>query len=1072
MKQLFTRFVSMTGKYKKSLKTICLMAFLSLYALQGFSQNLVTVSGTVADENNQPIPGVSIKIKGSNKGTMSETNGSFKIDAPKNSSLLLSYLGYSPEEINVGEINKSVNVKLKPINSQLDQVVIIGYGEVKKKDLTGAISSLSASDIKNTPQAGIDQMLQGRVAGVSVTQNSGAPGGGISVKIRGISTFGSTEPLYVIDGVPIYGSDSKDAISAAGDGETNMSAVNFLNPEDILSVDILKDASATAIYGSRGSNGVVIITTKKGKAGDSKINVDSYKGVQTIASNIDLMNLKQYAVYKNDIADFTGTERSPLYANVDLLGTGTDWQKEIFQSADMENYQMALSGGKDGLTYYISGNYFNQQGIVTGSGFKRKSIRANVESQIKPWLKLGLNATFGNTNQAITLTNNANNSYANVIAMTIQQAPDVPVRNVDGTFGGPSDIDGLGAMSGANPVAQASTWKTNLDRNKLQSNVYLQAKFLKDFTFKTSFGSDLNWNTSDFFMPTFTWGRVINSLNTYRVQNQKATNWSWSSVLTYQKRLGNAHDFTAMLGHEANENRWNQITSGRSKFASNELYSLNLGDPATATATQGLGRSAMESFFGRFIYNYKGRYGLTATLRRDQSSNFAPSYILSGMQAGYFPSFAGSWTITNEEFMKNKTKIFNSLKLRAGYGEIGNQNIPQYTWGQALTSIFVNSTAFGTGLGQYISNFPNKEVTWEHQTQWNAGLDISLINHFDITIDLYNKISRDFLFSSTFPSITGSGIPNSGTLGIRSPFVNSGKMQNKGIDVSLGYHTAANKPFTWKSTLVFSHYRNTVKELNSQTSDITQTLSVNGNPPITKTLVGSAVGQFYGYKAIGVYKTAADLATYPRRSGNAIDPKSGTYLGDIIFQDTNKDGIINGDDRVVIGDPNPDFTFGFTNNFTYKNFDLGIFVNGSYGNDIFNYTRVWGEGMTATSGNQMLSVNNRWTPVNFDTEMPRYANGDPNENAAISSRFIEDGSYLRIQNVSLGYNFNNLLLKKFKGISNLRLYASVQNAYTFTKYSGFDPEVGAINGNAFLNGIDLGRYPISRTYTIGLNIGL
>ncbi len=1067
MKQIFTRFVSIAKWQKKATKPLVVIAFLIISSLQGFSQSNIAITGTVLDENRQPLPGVSVRIKGATKGTITENDGSFKIEAPQKSTLVFSYLGYGTQELQVSEGNKTLRVQLQSTNNQLNQVVVIGYGEVKKRDLTGAISSLSANDIKNTPQAGIDQMLQGRVAGVSVTQNSGAPGGGISVKIRGISTFGSTEPLYVIDGVPIYGSDNKDAISAAGDGETSMSAVNFLNPEDILSVDVLKDASATAIYGSRGSNGVVIITTKKGKAGDSKVNFDSYKGVQTISSYIDLMNLKQYAVYKNDIADFTGMERSPLYANIDLLGTGTNWQKEIFQSADIENYQLSLSGGKEGLTYYISGNFFNQQGIVIGSGFKRKSLRANIESQIKPWLKLGLNATFGGTNQDITLTNNANNSYSNVIAMTIQQAPDVPVRNVDGTFGGPSDIDGLGAMSGANPVAQASTWKTNLDRNRLQSNVFLQTKFLRNFTFKTDFGSDLNWNTSDFFMPTFTWGRVINSLNTYRVQNQKTTNWSWRNVLTYQRKFADAHDITAMLGHEANENRWNQITSGRSKFASNELYSLNLGDPATATTTQGLGRSAMESFFGRLIYNYKGRYGLTATLRRDQSSNFAP-----GKQVGYFPSVSGSWTVSNESFMKNQTNTFNSIKLRGGYGELGNQNVAGYSWGSALSSIFVNASAFGTGLGQYISNFGNPDLTWEHQKQWNIGLDVSLLNRFDITVDLYNKTSDRFLFRATYPSITGSGIPNSGTLGMNPPYVNSGKMQNKGIDVSLGYHTDAKKPFTWKSSLVLSHYKNTVKELNSQTSDITQTLSVNGNPPITKTLVGSAVGQFYGYKAIGIFRTAADLATYARRAGNTIDPKSGTYLGDIIFQDTNKDGVINGDDRVVIGDPNPDFTFGFTNNFTYKNFDLGIFINGSYGNDIFNYTRVWGEGMTATSGNQMLSVNNRWTPVNFNSEIPRYANGDPNENAAISSRYIEDGSYLRIQNISLGYNFTNLVLKKFKGISNLRLYASVQNAYTFTKYSGFDPEVGSVNGNVFLNGIDLGRYPVSRTYTIGLNIGL
>jgi TonB-linked SusC/RagA family outer membrane protein len=945
----------------------------------------------------------------------------------------------------------------------LDDVVVIGYGTQKRKDVNGSIVSIKADDIKNIPQTGIDQMLQGKASGVTVTQNSGAPGGGVSVKIRGISTFGGTEPLYVIDGVPLNGNRNSDAVSFVGDGETNMSALSFLNPSDILSVDILKDASATSIYGNQGANGVIIITTKKGKAGDGKITFDGYYGVSSISKYLDLLDLKDYAAYKNSIADFTGTERQPQFNNVDLLGKGTDWQRAIFNSAAIQNYQLALSGGKLGSTYYISGNYYDQQGTIIGSGLKRKTIRINLDNQVKPWLKLGVNGSYSSTAQTITLTNNSNNNYGNVIAMAIQQSPDVPVYNIDGTFGGPSDITGLGAVSGGNPVAQAKTWHTLLTKNKLQSNLYVQTTFLKDFTFRSDFGSDLNWNNSDAFLPTFTWGRSINGLNSYKVQTNKTTYWNWRNVLTWQKRWL-LHDLTVMLGQESQKYEMNAITSSRSKFASNDLYSLSLGDPATASSSQNLDQSTQESYFSRIIYTFDNRYSFTANIRRDRTSKFAP-----GNQVGWFPGISASWTISNEEFFKSFTNI-NHLKIRAGYGELGNQNVATYVYGAALNSVFINATAFGSGLGQYIANFENPHVKWEHQAQTNLGIDLGIARRFDITVDLYNKISDNFLFAATYPAFTGTGIPNSGTVGMSAPVVNFGKMQNRGYDISVAYHSGKSARLEWKSSLVFSHYRNTVKELNSQTSNIIQTLSVNGNPPITKTLVGQPVGLFYGYEKVGLFQTIDQLYSAPIRAGIERNPKNGAYLGDIQFRDQDKSGAIDGDDRVIIGNPNPKFTFGFTNSFTYGNFDASIFLTGTYGNDIFNYTRVWGEAMTATSGGQMASVKDRWTFENRNTSMPRYANGDPNDNAGISNRFVENGSYLRIQNISLGYNFTPLLQRKVKVISRVRGYVSVQNLYTFTSYSGYDPEVGPVNGNVFLNGIDLGRYPVPRTITGGINV--
>jgi TonB-dependent starch-binding outer membrane protein SusC len=1021
------------------------------------------LTGKIVTEEGVPVVSASIQVKGTSRGTTTNKDGIFELNTTdEDKILIISAVGYVKQEIVIGkEIRFLIILKAQVIN--LEDVVVIGYGTQKRKDVNSSIVSIKAEDLKNLPQTGIDQMLQGKASGVTVTQNSGAPGGGVSVKIRGISTFGGTEPLYVIDGVPLEANNNKDAISFVGDGESNMSALSFLNPNDILSVDILKDASATSIYGNRGANGVIIITTKKGKAGDGKIAFDGYYGVANISKYLDLMDLKGYAAYKNSIADFTGTERQPQFANIDLLGKGTDWQRAIFKSAAIQNYQLALSGGKAGTTYYISGNYFNQEGTIIGSGLKRKTIRINLDNQVKPWLKLGINGSYSSTGQTITLTNNSNNNYGNVIAMAIQQSPDVPVTNVDGTYGGPSDITGLGAMSGGNPVAQATTWHTLLTKNKLQSNLYAQTTFLKDFTFRSDFGSDLNWNNSDAWMPTFAWGRSINNLNSYKVQTNKTTFWNWRNVLTWQRRI-KQHDLTIMAGQESQKYESNSITSSRSKFVSNDLYSLNLGDPSTASSTQSLGQSTQESYFSRIIYSFDNRYSFTANIRRDRTSKFAP-----GKQVGWFPGISASWTVSNEDFFKSITSI-NHLKIRAGYGGIGNQNVPVYVYGSALSPVFINSSAFGNGLGQYISNYANPDVTWENQRQANLGIDVGIAQRFDVTVDLYNKLSDKFLFSATYPAFTGIGIPNSGTVGMAAPYVNYGKMQNKGYDISVVYHSGKQAKVDWKSTLIFSHYQNTVKELNSQTSSIIQTLSVNGNPPVTKTVVGQPVGLFYGYQTVGLFQTIDQLNGAAIRAGNDRNAKNGTYLGDIQFRDQDKSGAIDGDDRVIIGNPNPTFTFGFTNNFSYANFDLSLFLTGTYGNDIFNYTRVWGEAMSATAGNQMATVKDRWTYENNNTSMPRYANGDPNENTGVSNRFIEDGSYLRIQNITLGYNFTPLVNRRLKAISRIRGYVSIQNLHTFTHYSGYDPEVGPVNGNVFLNGIDLGRYPVPRTITGGINV--
>jgi len=1015
------------------------------------------ITGRITADDGTPVDGATVQVKGRARATATDKDGHFEITvAETDKVLVITAMGYEKKELAI-DAGDGFTVKLIRIATNLDDVVVIGYGEQKRKDVTGAIGSIRAEDIKNIPQTGIDQMLQGRIAGVSVAMNSGEPGGGVSVRIRGVTTLQSNnEPLYVIDGVPVDGNSNNDILTLAGDGENKMSALSGLNPSDILSVDILKDASAAAIYGNRAANGVVLITTKKGKSGEGKIAFNTYQGVQKVYKRLDLLDLKGYATYKNSIADYMGSARQPEFADLGVLGTGTDWQKEIFTAALQQNYDLSLSGGKPGGTYYISGNYYKQEGTIIGSGFNRKSVRLNMDNQVKSWFKIGANATYSSTDQQVTLAN----TVSGIVAMVIQQSPDVPVYQADGSFGGPDDQTNFGAIGVGNPVAQAKTWKTNLARNKLMSDIYGQISFLQHFTLRTDFGTDMNWNTSTTFLPTYSWGRVSNATNRYNVQTSNSSFWNLRNVLTYHTTTGK-HDITAMAGQEANKSKWDNVTSSRSNFPSNDLTSLNLGDPLTAGATENKSQASQESYFARAIYSYANRYALTATVRRDRSSKFAP-----GHQVGYFPAASVAWTLSNEKFMTPWLPTVNMLKLRLGYGEVGNQNIPNYTWGSVLNSTFSN-TSVGSGNVLTFGNFANPNVSWEHATQWNLGADIRILNRINLSVDLYDKISKGFLLQLPYPYYTGAPVQG---VGISAPYANLGEMQNKGYDITLSYVHAPTQSLAWDGTLTFSHYRNTVRQLSGQASSIIQSINT-GNTNITKTSPGLPIGQFYGYQVLGLFQTPSQLLKAPVQNGKPIDPKTGTYLGDIQFRDITRNGVVDDSDRTYIGNPNPKFTFGFNNNVSYKHFDLGVFLQGSYGNDIFNYVRVWGERMWTTSGNQMASIQNRWTPENTDTKIPRYANADPNNNQRVSDRFVEDGSYLRIQNVSLGYTFFSASLPaKLRFIRMVHLYCSVQNLYTFTHYTGLDPEIGSYNGNPLLTGVDVGRYPVPRTITGGVNI--
>jgi TonB-dependent starch-binding outer membrane protein SusC len=1010
------------------------------------------IKGKVLSETGEPMPGVNIRLKGTTIGASTNINGNYTLNLPEkqeNGTLVFSMIGYNVMEVSI-KSRTIINVTLNPDVKSLNEVVVVGYGTQQKKDVTGSISSIKMEELRTIPATGLDQAIQGRVSGVTVTNNSGQPGSGLSVRIRGISSLtGTNEPLYVIDGVPVDGDGQESqgfAQFGGGNGQVRQSALATINPNDIVSIDILKDASATAIYGSRGSNGVVIVTTKRGKANDSRITYDTFAGYQESPRSIDMMNLQDYAIYQNNVRTQTGQRAVEEFADPSLLGEGTNWQKEIFRRAFMQSHQLGISGGSDRTQFYISGGYLKQNGIVIGSDFDRYSFRLNLDNKVNNWLKIGNSFTIARTSQRVTLNDDDNG----VVSAALLQAPNVPVKNPDGNWGGAEDAD---SYYTTNPVALALIKDFTRQSTRMNGNIWADFSLLKSLSLRTEFGGDINLSQNSAFNPTYKWGRLENTQNKLiRTDNQNYF-WIAKAYLNYNHVFNNIHKVSAILGHEAQQFYYESLTAARTGFFTNDLTAVSLGDAKSATNENGKGTGTMESYFARVNYGYGDRYNLTLTVRRDGVSKFANKW-------GTFPSAAFAWTVSSEKFMKSLTAVSN-LKLRVGYGAVGNSNISSsYAYGVGLSTI---QTAYGTGFVP--DKIANPNVKWESSFSTNLGVDLGLINNkINLSVDYYDKTSYDFLYQRPVPAYTGSG---SNWDQIKAPFVNLGRMENKGVDLTLNA-TILEKSngLKWNTTLIFSHYRNKLLELVDEQSAIFE--NVQWFETVTKTAVGQPVGQFYGYKVAGIFQTVEEIKNSPKQK-DKIDATTGTYVGDLKFVDLNGDGVIDGNDRTYIGSPHPDFTFGFTNNLSFKGFDLSIFLQGSQGAKIYNFTRRYTEGMDNLFMNQRKNITNSWTPANTETTIPRYALGDPNDNRRTSERFLEDGSYIRIQNVTLGYNLPKALVNKMK-LKNLKLYTSLQNLYTITNYTGFDPELGSYNQNARLTNVDNGHYPNPRTYTLGLNV--
>ena len=994
----------------------------------------VQVEGVVIDkETKDPLIGASVIEKGTAKGVLSDNEGRFSINVDLGKTLVIRYYGYRELEIVANQAQLGL-VAMQPQAQNLSEVVLIGYGSQKRSDLTGAVSSISERQIKELPSTGLDQAMQGRAAGVYVTQNSGAPGGAVSIRVRGIGSTLSAEPLYIIDGIPVVNDNqgSSSNFAELDGGGQNTNALNTINPNDIESIEVLKDASATAIYGARAANGVVIITTKRGKEGKSNISFDSYYSTQSLARKVPVLNLQEYAGYYSDV----GFELIEEFERPELLGEGTDWQDAVFRNAGMQNYQLTLTGGTSQTKFALSAGYHFREGIVVGSDFNRTSVKVNLDHSFSKKIRLGNSLLVSRTNENITFNDNS----SGVIYTALLMVPNAPVRNADGSFAGPQEEI---TLQFDNPVARALETNDINTKARVLANIYLEADLFPWLTYRTEFGTDIVYSNHNTFFPSFERGSFFGKSGVRRSLNNSLF-WINKHLLTFNKTFADKHDLTVLAGYEAQAGKYEWIFASRDNLPTNDLQQLSLGDAGQMINDGGAGHWALMSYFGRLNYNFDDRYLLTGTYRIDGSSRFGPNN-----RYGYFPSVAAAWRVTQEKFFLNSNlqKILQpDLKFRMGVGVVGNQEIGLYSYSSNLRSI---SAVLGDQLitGFAPDNLANPDVRWESSFQTNVGMNLSLLNNrIEWVLDYYIKKANGMLLPALLPATAGS---------LNPPFVNIGQVENRGIEVSLRT-VNLDKKFRWETTMNFSTNQNLVVSLGSN-GNLTGLIQ---RIPVTRTEEGMPIGQFYGFQVEGIFQSQAEVAESPFQ-------EDGTRAGDLKFKDLNGDGLINDLDQTFIGSPHPDFTANLINDFRFKGFDLSVFFQGVYGNEILNLIRRDLEGMAGLS-NQSTAVLDRFTFQNLDASVPRATGNDPNSNRRISDRFVEDGSFIRLKNLTLGYTLPDNMLQAIR-FENVRFYFGAQNIYTWTRYTGYDPDIGSYNQNPLINGVDNGRYPISKSMTFGVS---
>ncbi len=1066
------------------MRCFLLLLFLSALSVRAFAQDFL-LTGKVLDLNeNLPLPGVSIQVKNTTRGVATDANGSFSISVSKGQILVFSYIGYEAQSVTVGNSN-ILDVKLSPQSNNLNEVAVVGYGTQKKVSLTGAVSSINAGNLKNQVTKNLLEGMAGQIAGVQVTNSSGRPGAAPVIRIRGTGSISAgNEPLYVVDGLPLQ--------SAAD--------MNTIDPNDIETMDVLKDASAQAIYGSRGSNGVVLITTKKGKSGQAKIDFNYYTGVQRVAKLIDVLDRDGEIKYWKETtaaiwAASGGDPSVPNGSRVTSAGSkafvnyleaydnpsslpNTNWQKEIFRTAPTSNYQLSARGGTDKIRYYLSGNYFTGDGVVKATDWKRYTARVNLDASLTDFVRVGINLSPSYTIENRRWTDGEISSPDNdvrVVITTLVLPSSIAPKTADGLYDGtggrlnvPYTTVGWAAANNPLQPLEDPKYKFITERARITGLTYAELEPVKGLVLRTDLGLDRMDGVTNKYRPSTvsTYSNQVNvrfqplamPVTIFSAQeNLQDLTLSWNNTLTWQKNFSNTHDINFLAGYtyQKGVSEGANLTGLAGTFQNDAVQYVSGAATINGTASKSIW--TLLSYLSRINYSFKEKYLLSASIRRDGSSRFGKNNKFA-----LFPAASIGWRVSEEPFLKS-VSFLQELKVRAGYGKTGNFNIGNYT---SIPQLSAQNYNFGNALavGYGPSSLSNDDLSWETNTTVNAGMDMGLFkNRLSIHFDYYRRVTDNLLYNLPIPSISG----------FTTVISNIGKVENKGFEISLNSVNVRSTDFTWTTNVNFSRNRNTALRLGRDNLPITSyTL---GNYSMQRIEVGKPLSYFFGYKLGGIFKDQQDVDAHPEmRLKNTAGQLLGAP-GDSKIVDLNGDGVITPDDRTEIGDPNPDFTYGISNRLSYKAFDLDVLLQGVQGNDILFFSSLYTGSNTLVWNQLTESVENRWKSpsepgngIYARAEGPTAAIGNAETRA---DRFTRDGSYLRIRNVTLGYTVSSTLLKKIR-FSSLRIYASAQNLHTFSKYIGYDPDVSVNGESVTLPGIDFGTYPLARTLTFGVNIGL
>ncbi len=1005
---------------------------------QGFQ-----VRGKVSQKSTaEALAGASVTVKGSTTAVVTNTQGEFQITVPeKQSTLVVSYSGMKKVEYRLSDPSLFVDIQMEISNGTLNEVVVIGYGARKRQELSTSVSSVSSKEITATPVADAAQALQGRVSGVTIVQNSGAPGGtgGTGIRIRGISSLtGTNNPLIVVDGYPLPDQSADNILNSFGTG-------------DIESIDVLKDAAAAAIYGVRASNGVIMITTKRGRAGKTSLTVDMYTGLQEAWSLPTMLNARQYAILNSEARIASGLQVIPKLADFNAIetqyGKGTNWLDEIFRRAAMRNVTITASGGSDKAQYLFSAGYLRQDGIIYKTDIERFNLRFNGDIKVNDRIKIGNSLSM---NKFIEHSTDTYSPFNSVILLALMAPPTVSPRNADGTYaGGNGSADGFNEP---NPIYQLEVPRNKFTKYRLTGNIFTEISLMKNLKFKALFGADYNYQEVNNFSPATpsTGGRPF-AITGYSVQKGLYPDFLAEYTLTYDKTIREKHKFNVVGGYTFQENRYSYVLAGRGGNFTQNIPVLNdiIFRPTDISQTYNAAEdginSRLMSYFGRINYDFDNRAYVSFSIRRDGSSNFAPNNKFA-----VFPSVSVAWRLTQEPFMKKATWL-DELKVRASFGYTGNPNVAANAYIQGINQTFQYTFGNSTGSGGVVggaapSRSYNPDIKWEKNEQFNIGFDATAFsNRVNMTVDLYQRRSKDLILYVAPPFVSGT---------YESVSFNTGTLQNRGIDLGSNAKVLSTKSINWTAGAVLSAYKNKVISLGLSAPLDGGFARITGGS--LRTTQGLPANYFYGFVTEGIFQSYEEIANHAVQTPGT-DPTTSTAPGDIKFKDLNGDGVINDQDRTNIGNANPNFTYGLTNTVTYKNLELTVFLQGSAGNKVLNFTRWYTEG-GVSNGNYSNDVIGRWNGPGSSNDMPRLALNDPNGNNRVSDRFVEDASYLRLKNIRLAYN----IPAKWIGYAKLKkaqFYASAQNLFTITNYSGMDPEVGG--------GVDIGFYPQARTYILG-----